>query len=76
MVRITSDVNWTPGRANKVLGLGAGVQISYVHSSIIMQVKGETIRLCLFLLSCICMYTQYSDSVNFQVMTITQRDQH
>ena len=21
-------------------------------------------------------YTQYSDSVNFQVMTITQRDQH
>ena len=22
------------------------------------------------------MYTQYSDSVNFQVMTITQRDQH
>ena len=38
MVRITSDVNWTamsrtrPGRANKVLG--AGVQTSYVHSSI------------------------------------------
>ena len=31
MVRITSDVNWTPGRANKVLG--AGVQTSYVHSS-------------------------------------------
>ena len=30
MVRITSDVNWTPGRANKVLG--AGVQTSYVHS--------------------------------------------
>ena len=24
----------------------------------------------------VCMYTQYSDSVNFQVMTITQRDQH
>ena len=22
------------------------------------------------------MYTQYSDSVNFQVLTITQRDQH
>ena len=32
MVRITSDVNWTPGRANKVLG--AGVQTSDVHSSI------------------------------------------
>ena len=32
MVRITSDVTWTPGRANKVLG--AGVQRSYVHSSI------------------------------------------
>ena len=31
MVRITSDVNWTPGRANKVLG--AGVQTSYVYSS-------------------------------------------
>ena len=28
---ITSDVTWTPGRANKVLG--AGVQTSYVHSS-------------------------------------------
>ena len=25
---------------------------------------------------CMYMYTQYSDSVNFQVMTITQRDQH
>ena len=32
MVRITSDVNWTPGRANKVLG--ADVQTSYVPSSI------------------------------------------
>ena len=31
--RITSDVTWTPGRANKVLG--AGVKTSYVHSSII-----------------------------------------
>ena len=28
------------------------------------------------LLLCMYMYTQYSDSVNFQVMTITQRDQH
>ena len=35
MVRITSDVNWTPGRANKVIG--AGVETSYVHSSIIDQ---------------------------------------
>ena len=31
---ITSDVTRTPGRANKVLG--AGVQTSYVHSSIII----------------------------------------
>ena len=29
-----------------------------------------------FLCMYVCMYTQYSDSVNFQVMTITQRDQH
>ena len=36
MVRITSDVNWTPGRANKVLG--AGVKTSYVHSSKINEV--------------------------------------
>ena len=36
LLRITSDVTWTPARANKVLG--AGVQTSYVHSSILLLI--------------------------------------
>ena len=32
------------------------------------------IKTCIYVY--VCMYTQYSDSVNFQVLTTTQRDQH
>ena len=47
MVSITSDVNWTPGRANKVLG--AGVQTSYVHSSKIYNIGLPTPNACNYL---------------------------
>ena len=48
---------------------------TYVGDSIVRKTdarlnKGEDVVVCLY------MYTQYSDSINFQVMTITQRDQH
>ena len=38
--------------------------------------KFKTLEGNLCICICMYMYTQYSDSVNFQVMTITQRDQH
>ena len=48
------------------------------HRSVKLTFSGRLslTEICGELPVCICMYTQYSDSVNFQVMTITQRDQH